>query len=48
MTVMERILDEISFNAGDMFGQTVEINAEHVRKHVGDLAKNADLSKFIL
>ncbi len=48
MTVMERILDEISFNAGDMFGQTVEINADHVRKHVGDLAKNADLSKFIL
>jgi ATP-dependent HslUV protease ATP-binding subunit HslU len=48
MTVMERILDEISFNAGDRHGETVVIDEAYVREHIGDLAKNADLSKFIL
>ena len=48
MTVMERILDEISFEAGDKYGQTVVIDAAYVQEHIGDLAKNADLSKFIL
>ena len=48
MTVMERILDEISFEAGDKHGETVTIDADYVREHIGDLAKNADLSKFIL
>jgi ATP-dependent HslUV protease ATP-binding subunit HslU len=48
MTVMERILDDISFNAGDRHGETVVIDAAYVREHIGDLAKNADLSKFIL
>jgi ATP-dependent HslUV protease ATP-binding subunit HslU len=47
-TVMERVLDEISFNATDRAGETVSINAEYVQQHVGDLAKNADLSRFIL
>jgi ATP-dependent HslUV protease ATP-binding subunit HslU len=47
-TVMERVLDEISFNASDRQGQTVTIDAAYVQAHVGDLAKNADLSKFIL
>jgi ATP-dependent HslUV protease ATP-binding subunit HslU len=47
-TVMERVLDEISFSAGDRSGETVTIDADYVRKHVGDLAKNADLSRFIL
>jgi ATP-dependent HslUV protease ATP-binding subunit HslU len=47
-TVMERVLDEISFDASDRNGQTVTIDAAYVRKHVGDLAANADLSKFIL
>jgi ATP-dependent HslUV protease ATP-binding subunit HslU len=47
-TVMERVLDEISFNATDRSGETVTINAEYVQQHVGDLAKNADLSRFIL
>ena len=45
---MERLLDEISFNAPDRNGQSVEIDANYVRTHVGDLAKNADLSRFIL
>jgi ATP-dependent HslUV protease ATP-binding subunit HslU len=47
-TVMERVLDEISFTATDRSGETVTIDAAFVEKHVGDLAKNADLSKFIL
>jgi ATP-dependent HslUV protease ATP-binding subunit HslU len=47
-TVMERVLDEISFAATDRSGDTVKIDADYVRKHVGDLAKNADLSRFIL
>src|SRR5258708_2166998 len=47
-TVMERVLDEISFAAPDRNGETIRIDAEYVQKHVGDLAKNADLSRFIL
>jgi ATP-dependent HslUV protease ATP-binding subunit HslU len=47
-TVMERVLDDISFSASDRSGETVTIDAAYVNKHVGDLAKNADLSRFIL
>jgi ATP-dependent HslUV protease ATP-binding subunit HslU len=47
-TVMERVLDEISFAAPDRHGETIQIDAAYVQKHVGDLAKNADLSRFIL
>ncbi len=47
-TVMERVLDEISFDATDKGGETIQIDAAYVRARVGDLAKNADLSKFIL
>ncbi len=47
-TVMERVLDEISFDATDKDGETVTINAAYVEARIGDLAKNADLSKFIL
>jgi ATP-dependent HslUV protease ATP-binding subunit HslU len=47
-TVMERVLDEISFEASDRAGHTVTIDADYVKTHVGELAKNADLSKFIL
>ena len=47
-TVMERVLDEISFSAPDRNGETVKVDADYVQKHVGDLAKNADLSRFIL
>jgi len=47
-TVMERVLDEISFAAPDRSGDTVAIDANYVHKHIGDLAKNADLSRFIL
>jgi ATP-dependent HslUV protease ATP-binding subunit HslU len=47
-TVMERILDEISFTAPDRSGETIVIDAALVRTNIGDLAKNADLSRFIL
>jgi ATP-dependent HslUV protease ATP-binding subunit HslU len=47
-TVMERVLDEISFSAPDKHGETIHVDAAYVQKHVGDLAKNADLSRFIL
>jgi ATP-dependent HslUV protease ATP-binding subunit HslU len=47
-TVMERVLDEISFAATDKTGETLIIDAEYVRKHVGDLKENADLTRFIL
>ncbi len=47
-TVMERVLDEISFEAPDRGPAAQMIDADYVRKHVGDLAKNTDLSRFIL
>jgi ATP-dependent HslUV protease ATP-binding subunit HslU len=47
-TVLERVLDDVSFAAPDRNGETVKIDAAYVQKHVGDLAKNADLSRFIL
>jgi ATP-dependent HslUV protease ATP-binding subunit HslU len=47
-TVMERILDDISFTATDRAGETITIDATYVEKAVGDLARNADLSRFVL
>lgn len=47
-TIMEKLVEEISFTASDRSGETIEINADYVRTQVGKLAKNADLSKFIL
>jgi ATP-dependent HslUV protease ATP-binding subunit HslU len=47
-TVMERVLDEVSFTAPDRGGERIEIDDAFVEKNVGDLARNADLSRFIL
>ena len=47
-TVLERVLDEISFAAADRTGETIRIDAGYVMSRIGDLAKNTDLSKFIL
>jgi len=47
-TVMEKLLEEISFTASDKPGHRIEIDAAYVRERVGALAKNADLSKFVL
>jgi ATP-dependent HslUV protease ATP-binding subunit HslU len=47
-TVIERVLDEISFEASERSGQSVVIDAAYVAARVGELARNTDLSKFIL
>jgi len=47
-TVLEKVLEETSFRAADLSGQTVTFDGPAVRDKVGDLAKNADLSRFIL
>ncbi len=47
-TVMERVLDEISFTAPDRSGEAITIDGAFVEKNVGDLARNTDLSRFIL
>jgi ATP-dependent HslUV protease ATP-binding subunit HslU len=47
-TILERVLDDVSFSATDRAGETVTIDDSYVRRAVADLARNADLSKFIL
>ena len=47
-TILERLLEEVSFTATDQPGTSLRVDAGYVRAKVGDLAKNADLSKFIL
>jgi len=48
LTVMEKLLEDISFAASDREGEAITIAADDVRRHVSDLAANADLSRFIL
>jgi len=45
---MERLLDEISFNAPEMGGAQVKINADYVRGKLKDLVEDQDLSRYIL
>jgi ATP-dependent HslUV protease ATP-binding subunit HslU len=47
-TVLERLLEEVSFGAPDLAGQTVVIDAPYVDEHIGELAGNEDLSRYIL
>jgi len=47
-TVMERVLDDVSYEAPDKSGSTVIVDADFVTKNVGDIARNTDLSRFIL
>ncbi len=47
-TVMEKLLEDISFSASDHANKAISITPEYVQKHVGDLSQNMDLSKFIL
>ncbi len=47
-TIIEKVLDEISFSASDKSGQKVKIDKNYVIKNLGDLVKDTDLSKFIL
>jgi ATP-dependent HslUV protease ATP-binding subunit HslU len=48
MTVMERVVDEISYTASDRTGETVRVDGAYVRERVADLVDAGDLSKFIL
>jgi ATP-dependent HslUV protease ATP-binding subunit HslU len=45
---MERLLEDVSFTASDRSGETLTIDADYVQENVADLAKDTDLSKFIL
>ncbi len=47
-TVMERLLETISFDASDKSGSSFEVDAEYVDEHLAELAKNEDLSRYIL
>jgi ATP-dependent HslUV protease ATP-binding subunit HslU len=47
-TIMERVLDEISFNAPDMTEKNVKVDADYVRKMLADIVKDQDLSRYIL
>ncbi|MGI5839081.1 MAG: ATP-dependent protease ATPase subunit HslU [bacterium] len=47
-TIMEKLLEDLSFNAPDMAGQMIEIGEEYVREKLTAIAKNEDLSKYIL
>jgi ATP-dependent HslUV protease ATP-binding subunit HslU len=47
-TVIERIVEEISFDAPEKAGQTIEVDAEYVRSRVKDLLVTSDLRKYIL
>jgi len=46
--VLEKLLDEVSFNAADLSGQKIEITREYVKERLGDIAKDQDLSRYIL
>ena len=47
-TVMERLLEELSFEATDRAGSAIEVNADYVDQHLGDLVQDQDLSRYIL
>jgi ATP-dependent HslUV protease ATP-binding subunit HslU len=47
-TVLERLVDDLSFTAADRAGQTVTIDAAYVDAQLGDLARDDDLSRYIL
>jgi ATP-dependent HslUV protease ATP-binding subunit HslU len=47
-TIIEKLLEEISFNASDLSGQKIEINSKYVRERLSDIVKDQDLSRYIL
>ena len=47
-TVVEKLLEDISFDAEDRKGETLKIDAAYVQEHLAGIAKDADLSKYIL
>ncbi len=47
-TIIEKVLDDISFNATDRAGETITVDQKYVQDNLGNLVKDTDLSKFIL
>ena len=47
-TIIERVLDEISFTATDRSGEKIVVDSDYIKKNLGELVKDTDLSKFIL
>ena len=47
-TIIEKVLDDISFNATDRAGETITVDQKYVQDNLGSLVKDTDLSKFIL
>jgi ATP-dependent HslUV protease ATP-binding subunit HslU len=47
-TIIEKLLEDISFDAPDLSGQTLKLDAEKVRKKLGDIVQDEDLSRYIL
>ena len=47
-TIIEKVLDDISFNATDKAGETITVDQKYVQNNLGNLVKDTDLSKFIL
>ena len=47
-TVIERVFEELSFNAPDKKGDSVSVDADFVEEHLGDLARSTDLSRYVL
>jgi ATP-dependent HslUV protease ATP-binding subunit HslU len=47
-TIIERVLDDISFTATDKSGENIVVDSEYVKKNLGELVKDTDLTKFIL
>jgi ATP-dependent HslUV protease ATP-binding subunit HslU len=47
-TILERTLEEVNFEAPNLRGQTIEITPDYIRRQLGDIIKNQDLSRYIL
>ena len=47
-TIIEKVLDEISFTATDRVGEKITVDSDYIKKNIGELVKDTDLSKFIL
>ena len=47
-TVMERLLENISFEASDKSGSNLQVDADYVDEHLAELSKDEDLSRYIL
>jgi ATP-dependent HslUV protease ATP-binding subunit HslU len=47
-TVMERVFEDLSFNAPDRGGEDISVDAEFVEKHLGELSRSTDVSRYVL